>query len=173
MRQAIIAAAITATAVLGTVAAQPARADQVSPIVTRANNGQTITVQVGEVVSVTLTNTYWDPSTVLPPLVRVKTTSDWTNFASSDPAVITPQGPPTYTSDPADTDGKYFDSATVVYSATRPGVATVTAVSTSRYLCGAKLNCPFTVVLNRFAVTFDVQPTTVTAPARLPSPLVR
>ncbi len=87
---------------------------------TDANDGQTITLKVGNHLRVALSSTYWEFQ------------------ASSAPSVLRPDASPTVSPSPGCIPGGGCGTATTTFTATAPGHATVIATRTS---CGEAMSC--------------------------------
>lgn len=100
---------------------------------TDAASGHTITVHVGDRVSVTLHSTYW------------------TFAASSNPAVVAPDGSPAVSPSPFGcVPGQGCGTVKAVFVAIAPGSAHLTA---SRISCGEALRCTGSAGIYRLTVT--------------------
>jgi len=131
--------------------------------VTNANNKQTVNLQPGQTLHVDLSNTFWPPGTV-PSGLSESSTSWWSGFASSNPAIVTSP----YTGTISKISGVYQKvagtsakdvegSALRSFVANGPGTATITATSESNNVCGAGIACPLFAIANNFTVTVVVQ----------------
>jgi hypothetical protein len=124
---------------------------------TNASNGQTVHVTAGQSFVVDLSNVSWSQA---PANQTEPSQSTWSDFSSSDTAVLGLVGGTSYSSVPGSASGSSNGSSEQSYQALSPGTSDITAQSSMNDVCGLGTECPQFVLLLPFEVTIIVDPAT-------------
>lgn len=138
-----------------TAIAPPALTAPILLGLTNASNGQTIHVKVGQSFEVDLSNVSWSQ---VPAGQTESSQSPWTDFNSSNTAVLNLIGDTSYSSMPGSAPGSTDGSSSQSYNALSPGTSDITAQSSTNDECGPGTICPNFVMVNSFSVTIVVDP---------------
>lgn len=138
--------------------------------ITNANNGQTITVRPGTDLVVDLSNVYWVEGTV-PAGQSEASMSEWQNFSSSTPTVLSLVGKPAYTLVRSTTSADFNGTSSQTYKALSKGTTTIKASSITEFVCGRGIACPTIAKANYYSVTVHVAgKAVVSSPTCKPKP---